>query len=209
MQIHKNIEQGSDAWYQLRAGKATASVFSKLVTPAGKPSKSLGPYARLLAAEDVLGRSLEQFSGNASTERGNELEPEARNFYEFTTSSKVEEVAFITNDAGTAGCSPDSLVGGDGLLEIKCPMEQKFMDCLVHIHEGKCPPDYWIQVQAQMFISEREWCDLLVYHPELPSKPVRVFPDKGLHKLFKEQLEEVQRVKEQTIAMLTDQKEAA
>lgn len=209
MQIHKDIEQGSAAWYQLRAGKATASEFSKLVTATGKPSKSIGPYARLLAAEDVLERSLEQFGGNASTERGHELEPEARNYYEFTTSAKIEEVAFITNDEGTAGCSPDSLVNEDGLLEIKCPMEQKFMDCLAHTYEGNCPPDYWIQVQAQIFISGREWCDLLVYHPELPSKPLRVFPDKDLHKIFEDQLKEIQKAKAQAIAMLTDQKEAA
>ena len=152
MIIH-NVEQGTGEWYQLRAGLATASEFSKLVTPTGKPSKSVTPYANLLAVETLLNRPAEQFNGNWATERGNELEPQARGYYAFDSGLEVKEVGFITNDEKTAGCSPDSLVGDEGLLEIKCPLEQKFIDCFSSIYDGECPADYKIQVQAQMFIA--------------------------------------------------------
>ncbi len=208
MQIH-DVEQGTGEWYQLRAGLATASEFSKLVTPTGKPSKSVTSYANLLAVETLLNRPAEQFNGNWATERGNELEPEARLYYALTTSQRVKEVGFITNDGKTAGCSPDSIVGDDGLLEIKCPLEQKFVDCFSYVYEGECPPDYHIQIQAQMFISGRSWCDLLLFHPDLPKKPVRILPDKELHAVFEGQMQVLLSQKAAMLAKLTEQKEAA
>ncbi len=208
MIIH-DVEQGTGEWYQLRAGLATASEFSKLVTPTGKPSKSVTPYANLLAVEALLNRPAEQFNGNWATERGNQLEPEARGFYAFDTGLEVKEVGFITNDEKTAGCSPDSLVGDDGLLEIKCPLEQKFIDCFEAVYEGKCPADYIIQVQAQIYISGRDWCDLFLFHPDLPKKPVRVFPDKELHAVFESQMQVLLSQKNAMLAKLTEQKEAA
>ena len=45
MNIIFDIEQGSDEWHALRAGKPTASEFSKLVTSKGEPSKSMADYA--------------------------------------------------------------------------------------------------------------------------------------------------------------------
>lgn len=207
--ILHDVEQGTPEWYQLRAGLATASEFKKLVTATGKASTSVGPYARLLAVETLLNRPAEQFGGNAATERGNELEPEAREYYEFTTEQEVKTVGFITNDEKTAGCSPDALVGDKGLLEIKCPLEQQFINCFDDVHAGKCPSDYIIQVQAQIFISNREWCDLFLFHPELPKKHVRVFPDLELHAVFEAQLEVLLSEKAAMIEKLTEQKEAA
>ena len=51
--------------------------------------------------------------------RGTELEPEARSFYEFETGATVTEVGFITNDDGTAGCSPDGLIDESVGWEVK------------------------------------------------------------------------------------------
>ena len=208
MIVH-DVEQGTDEWHQLRAGLATASEFSKLVTATGKASASVKPYARLLAVETLLNRTAEQFNGNWTTERGNALEPEARGYYEFTTGQEVKTVGFITNNAKTAGCSPDSLVGDKGLLEIKCPLEQQFINCFDDIHEGKCPSDYIIQVQAQIFISKREWCDLFLFHPDLPKKHVRVFPNLELHAVFEAQLKVLLSEKAAMLGKLTEQKEAA
>lgn len=208
MQIH-NVEQGTEEWLKLRSGIATASEFSKMVSPTGKPSTQINGYADLLAAETLVGGPIDPFTGNAATERGHDLEPEAREFYEFTTGLKVKTVGFITNDAGTAGASPDSLVGSDGMLEIKCPLAPKFMACLPFIREEKCPPDYFIQVQAQLLIAEREWCDLFVYHPQLPSHPVRVYPDEKYQAVMREQLDKLQVLKAASLALLHKEQEAA
>ncbi len=208
MRVH-NVEQGTEEWLKLRCGIATGSEFNKLVTATGKASSQVKAYAMLLAAEDYAGGPVDPFQGNSATERGHLLEPDAREFYAFTISEPVTEVGFVTNDEETVGCSPDSLVGEKGLLEIKCPLAPKFLDCLKYTKEGQCPPDYFLQVQGQLYVTGREWCDLFVYHPQLPSRPVRVFPDAMYQDIIGNQLEVLAQLKAEAVQMLIDEREAA
>lgn len=208
MQIH-TVEQGTPEWLALRLGIPTASEFKNLVTPTGKAATAVKSYALTLAAERFIGEPVDAFTGNAATERGHELEPAARRFYEFSNDVEAVQVGFVTSDDKTVGCSPDSLIGEDGLLEIKCPLAPKFMECLKYVHEGKCPPDYFIQVQGQMFVCERKWCDLLFYHPQLPPRHIRVFPDAAIVETLQSQLTKLAELRSDALAMLTDQKEAA
>jgi putative phage-type endonuclease len=159
MQIIKDIEQGSQEWLQLRLGVATASNFDKIITSAGVESKTLKEYAFELASDSLLTEPEASFQSEAMI-RGNQLEEEARSYYSFVTDNKVEEVTFIKK--GNIGYSPDGLISDNGLVEIKCPLKKNHLKYLI---DNKLPTKYKAQVQGGLYISEREYCDFISYHP--------------------------------------------
>jgi putative phage-type endonuclease len=199
MVIH-GVEQGTDEWFSLRAGMPTASNFSKLVTSKGEPSKSLPTYANLLAAELYAQKPLNDFEGNQWTERGHELEDLARTRYEFQHDIDVDQVGFITDDNKLHGCSPDGLVGERGLIEIKCLKTENHVKAILYYQNyGRTPPDYIQQTQGQMFICERDWCDLVFYHPELPMLIIRQEQDAKIISALTLQLNEVRKVRDEVL----------
>jgi hypothetical protein len=155
-----------------------------ILSPTGKPSKQAEGYAHLLIAEILTGVT-QGFEGNMWTDRGTELEPEARAYYEFVTGSEVQQVGFCTTYDGLCGCSPDGLVD-DGLLEIKCPSPQVHVEYLLG---AKVPTKYLSQIQGQMFVCEREWCDFLAYFPGMDPVLQRVPTDKAWHAAFRVELD--------------------
>lgn len=166
MKIH-NVEQGSDEWFKVRSGKPTASCFDKIVTPTGQLSKSAEIYQNEIIAEILVGGPVESWAGNMWTERGNELEQDACEIYELISGNECETIGFVTDDKETMGCSPDRLVGKDGLLEIKCPKPSTHVANLL---AGKMDKGYYPQVQGQMLVTGRKWVDSISYHPHI--KPV-------------------------------------
>lgn len=168
MKIYE-CEQGSAEWSMLRLGKPTASSFGKIVTPTGKLSAQAADYAHVLIAEELLQRPMESLEGLPWIEHGREYEAEAAKVYEFENSVTTKKVGFITNDAGDIGASPDRLVGENGLLEIKCPAPQTMVRYM--LGEG-IDPKYKPQIQGQLWLAQREWCDWFAYSREMP--PVRV-----------------------------------
>ena len=116
-----DCEQLSPEWYKLRAGVPSASNFDKLITAKGETSKQRIKYMYTLAGESITGEK-EQTYQNATMQRGIELENEAREMYELITGQEVAQVGFCMNDNKEFGCSPDGLVGEDGLIEIKAPV---------------------------------------------------------------------------------------
>lgn len=170
MIIH-NVEQGSPEWTALRLGIPTASCFAKILTPKEwKLSKSAGPYMRELIAEWVLGYSPKDDT-TLFMDRGHQLEPEAIAHYEMQKDCDVRRVGFITNDAGTVGCSPDGLIGKDGGLEVKCPGPIAHLGYLL---DGDFS-EYRCQIQGGLWIADREWWDFESYHPNLPPLIERVY----------------------------------
>ena len=179
--ILHDVEQRSPEWDALRAGKPTASGFSNLVTSKGEPSKSLEPYALTLAAELYAGKPVDAWEGSWWMKRGAEIEGEALSFYAFMSDADTNSAGFVTDDAKEIGCSPDALVGGDGMVELKClKAETHIKTILYYRKEGRCPTDYVQQTQGQMMICERGWCDLVFYHPDLPLLIVRQTPIKAI-----------------------------
>ena len=75
MIIHKEMEQGQEAWDLWRAPLATASEFGKIFTGGGKISAQREPYMRKCAISRKY--KLPSWGGNAATERGHLLEPVA------------------------------------------------------------------------------------------------------------------------------------
>lgn len=183
MIIYDNVEQGSDEWHELRAGTPTSSEFSRLVTSKGDPSKQMIDYAIQLAADMYAGSPQDRWEGNRWTERGHEMEDSARAYYENTFDDReVTRVGYITDDDGRMGTSPDSLVDSLGLLEIKCLKATTHVKVLLYLEKngGRLPPDYVVQPQGQMLIAERQWCDVLFWHPELPAAIKRCTPDERI-----------------------------
>ena len=177
MKLH-DVDQGSHEWYAIRAGVPTASEFSCVVTSKGERSKQLEGYAAQLAAEAYAKGPVDGWEGNAFTERGKALEAEASNFYAFLMECTPEVVGFVTTDDGLYGCSPDRLIGDDGLLEIKCQASKGHVNTMMEYQKtGKLPPSYVQQVQGQLLVTGREWADVLFYHPKLPSIVIHATPD--------------------------------
>jgi len=166
------IIQGSDEWKALRLGKVTASRVADVVarTKSGY-SASRANYAAQLIAERLTGTPAESYT-NAAMQHGTETEPEARDAYCFYQGVTVEEVAFVPHPKiGQAGCSPDGLVGEDGLVEIKCPQTATHLETLL----GQAvPARYETQIQFQMACTGRKWCDFVSYDPRMPEQ-MRLF----------------------------------
>lgn len=166
--------QGSDEWMAKRRGIPTASMFGKIITSTGEASKSATGYMNELLADWYIGERVDQWEGNEWTERGNELEPDARDLYSYITGNAVDEVGFINHDLLRTGCSPDGLIGKDGLVELKCP---KGSTMIAYILANKLPTKYKPQVQGQLWITERKWCDFMAYHPKFEPFLIRVERD--------------------------------
>ena len=161
------MPQGEDAWLQIRLGKASASNFSKVL--AGGSGKTRGDYMKKLAFERIHNLPFpDKFKGNASMEHGNETESEARDLFALHQGIKIDQIGFAEYNADI-GCSPDGLIGDDGLIEIKCPDTLTHMDYI----RGKktMPKSYVDQMQGQLWILKRQWCYFVSYDARYPSEP--------------------------------------
>lgn len=166
------MEQRSEEWYAARLGIPTASSFNKLITSTGKPSSQAQGYINQLIAERVTGRRPESHTSEAM-QRGIEMEADAVAWYELMTDQEVTETGFHRHPEIDCGASPDGLVG-EGLLEIKCMLAHNHIACL---RKEAVPSTYIPQVQGQLFVLDRPWCDFVSFHPELPPMLIRVERD--------------------------------
>ena len=167
--------QGEPEWYAARLGIPTASEFSTVLAKGKDGGKSLTrkTYMMKLAGEILTGEPMESYS-NQHMERGKEQEAEAREAYELMRDVDTQQVGFIVNDA--KGCSPDSLIGNDGGLEIKTALPHIQVERLL---KGDLPAEHRAQVQGNMWVTERQWWDFVSYCPRLPLLIVRVPRDDG------------------------------
>jgi putative phage-type endonuclease len=160
------VEQGSDEWKAMRLGKATASRIADIVrkTKSG-PSASRKNYAAELVVERLTGAPQDGFT-SAAMQWGKDHEQAARDLYSFIMDCEVEQIAFVDHPTiPMAGASPDGLVSGGGLVEIKCPNTATHIATLLG---ADIDPDYVVQMQWQMACKNRDWCDFVSYDPRLP-----------------------------------------
>lgn len=166
-------EQRSDGWFAARLGIPTASGFHKLITPTGKKAASFDRYVNDLIAEKITGEST-YVPVTEAMQRGTDMEPIARSFYEMVTDVQVAEIGLCLHDDIDAGASPDGLIGDGGLLEIKCPLANTMIG---YLRDQILPSQYIPQVQGQLWITGRDWCDFLAYHPNTQPLLIRVDRD--------------------------------
>jgi len=180
-----DCEQCSDEWFAARVGVPSASCFDKIITTTGKPSAQREKYLYQLAGERLLGCKEESYQSAAMT-RGIELEPEAREAYEFITGTEVETVGIVYKDERKRfSCSPDGLPPERG-LEIKCPSLSVHTE---YLHKGKLPTTYFQQVQGSLYITGLEAWDFTSYYPGMDQLIVTVEPDFKWHKILEAELE--------------------
>lgn len=164
-----DCEQGTPEWHECRRGIPTASRFATVL--AKGEGKTRRKYMLELAGEIITGRPNEGYS-NANMERGHAMESEARERYAFERDCEPRLVGFIRN--GGAGCSPDSMIGEDGGLEIKTKQPDILIEALLR---EDFPPEHRAQLQGFLWIAERAWIDLAMYWPGLPLVTRRVTRD--------------------------------
>lgn len=152
-----NCEQGSYEWHAQRSGRFTATD-AETVKVHGKGIDTL---AYQIAAFKLTGE-LPEIVTSAAMERGKMLEPLARKAYIEATGQEVQEVGFCAVD-DFVGCSPDGLVGEQGLLEIKCKTAPHHLFAVAN--HWVDPKHEW-QMQFQMLVTGRKWCDYVLFNPE-------------------------------------------
>jgi putative phage-type endonuclease len=162
------IEQRSDAWFQARIGKVTASRVADVIakTKTGY-SATRDNYMAQLVCERLTGQKGESFT-NAAMQHGTETEPLARLAYEVNQNVLVDEIAFVLHPTiQMSGASPDGLVGNEGLLEIKAPNTATHIETLL---SQTVPGKYNTQMQFQMACTGRQWCDFVSFDNRLPQE---------------------------------------
>jgi len=176
------IDQNTDEWMALRLGKFTASTFKDLFM-----AKTTIGYQKAIykvVYERLTGESPESFTSDYM-ERGHEIEPLAKEAYQLETFNDITNGGFWDMNEWV-GCSPDGLVGDEGLIEIKSPAYNTMIDYLL---KKKLPSIYQWQVQGQLMVTERKWCDFMSYHPKLKPLIIRVDRDEKMIEQLRNQLE--------------------
>lgn len=169
--VRADLVQGSKEWYACRCGKITASCFGKLAGSgrAGGFTQTAITYMTQIVAERITGRPQDEIQSKY-LDHGNEHEPTARQLYQWHMAASLElkQVGFVDHPAlEFCGGSPDCLVGDDGLLELKCPYNvHKHLE---HIEsDGTNDRDYIWQMQGNLWVTGRQWCDFGSFHPFVP-----------------------------------------
>jgi len=183
--IFHDVAQYSEEHDRPRLGIPTSSNFHKIITPQGKPSKQWREYACVLIAERILHQKLE-FYNSPAMERGLIVEAEAADWYEFDRDVTTQRIGFITDDDHTMGCSPDRLVGEEGLLEIKAPLPHTQVEYWI---AGEVGERFRPQLQGRLYISRRSWADIVCWHDVLPKIVMRVEPDEKFIKALDRELQ--------------------
>jgi len=164
----RTVEQGSDLWKQLRLGHVTASNMADVMSK-GKAGEAIGRYKYKirLVAERMTNTPQESYS-NAAMEWGIQNEEHAAKAYEAAFNVQTQKTGFwLHPEIRWLGVSPDRLIGEDGLIEIKCPNTTTHLD---YIFSGKVPAEYVKQIQCQLWVTDREWCDFVSFDPRLPTR---------------------------------------
>ena len=165
------MEQRTDEWLQARSGKVTASGFKHVLakTRKGDATASRTTYLWQQVIERLTGHPapvVETFAMRWGTEQ----EPAALRAYTDAHVVQVRSVAFVAHPTLAVGCSPDGLVceagSDDGLIEIKCPFNSAN-----HLETwlSGMPEEHMAQIQGQMWLTNRQWCEFVSFDPRLPA----------------------------------------
>ena len=167
----EHLEQRTDEWLQARVGKVTASQFKHVLakTQKGLPTAARTTYLWQQVIERLTGQPA-PVARTVAMQWGTDQEPFALQEYNEAHLVNVETVGFVQHPTLAVGCSPDGLVTEDmaatGLVEIKCPYNSA-----VHLETwlNGMPEEHQAQVQGQMWLTDRQWCDFVSFDPRMPA----------------------------------------
>lgn len=172
---HPELIQGSDAWLEARRGLITAGSMDLILTPTLKVASNEKERQHLfeLLAQRVTGYVEPQYVSDDML-RGLEDEIYAKALYS-EKYAPIHDVGMVTNDRWgfVISCSPDGLVGDDGMVECKSRRQKYQTQTII---DGAMPNEYMLQVQAELMVTERKWCDFISYCGGMPMFVTRVYP---------------------------------
>lgn len=200
----RHIYETSEDWKQHRKGLFTASqihrVMSEPKSKAETLSKTLKTYVNEIVAEMVAPPEPDYY--NSAMERGNEVEPQAVLAYANLKGLDVNSSDFIYTSIGgfvfftdydfNIGGTPD-IVLADRIVEIKCPLSKTHLEYLLCESADdlkKLKPEYYAQMQLNMYLTERYRCDFVsyddrYYNSALQLKVIEVpFDSEYQHQMF-------------------------
>ena len=163
-----DVEQNSEAWFEMRKGVITATRAAALLKRTRNGfATSRQHYTHKIAFERMNAIAPPRGAEGPQQRRGHEFEAEAAMVYEFEKGLTTQLCGFMLHDKHDVfGCSPDRLVGDDGLLEIKVPTAvEKHVDCLRNKSHAE---EYAGQILHQLYVSGRDWVDLVSYNDGAP-----------------------------------------
>lgn len=168
-----DCEQGGETWYRLRAGIPTASEFATVLAKGkdGGASVTRRKYLYRLAGEIITSEPEATYT-NADMERGHIMEEEARSMYSFLRDVTPQRVGFVKR--GNYGCSPDSFIGEDGILEIKTAKPSVLIEYAL---SERFPAEHVAQCQGNLLVTGRQWIDLCIYWPRMEPVIRRAYRD--------------------------------
>jgi len=158
--------QDTAEWIAARVGSLGASKIGDALSRlkrTGDRTKAALDLMYELAAERLTGQPARRVN---PMQWGIDHEDEARAAYAFLTNEPVVRVGLIPHPTiPHAHASPDSLVGEDGGLEIKCPTSSTHLQTLLAdaVPEDHLPQAYW-----GMACTGRAFWDFVSYDPRFP-----------------------------------------
>ena len=185
LQILTTGQNENEYWHKLRKGRITASIFYSVFTKVNSVYKNPDTDCSALL-KNLMGYTYVN-PNIKSLKHGRETEPIAvdnylasyRKTHKNVLSSKCG--IFIDENCIFLGASPDLLVScsccGKGMLEVKCPLIPECTKCpgfcicnlpeyIVNVNgvfNVKKNHKYYVQVQGQLAVTKRLWCDLYIY----------------------------------------------
>src|SRR6185312_6863756 len=190
--------QGSPEWLSARIGHITGSRVANAVAQLKRKDGEAASRRNLryeLVCELLTNRASENYVSKWM-EDGIENEPLARTAYELEHGVEVDMVGFVLHPDHPklrAGCSPDGLVGKDGVCEFKCP---KISTHIQYLESGTIPEEYLPQCMWHLACTERDWCDFSSFNPHVPSWlqlfTKRIYRDDALISVMNLRVEQLQ-----------------
>ena len=157
------------AWLAERCGKLTASQMHRALDfrKDGKPGADRIKYMKEILAERLTGISWRHYVTPAM-EWGIQTEPEAKAAYTAISGNPLHATGFFDHPTiDMCGATPDALVGKEGLLEVKCPTTQNFIDWKLG---NVVPEDHKPQLLLQLACTGRKWVDFFSFDPRIKDK---------------------------------------
>ena len=151
------LQQRTPAWFLAREGKLTASSL-------GGCLGLISWCSRKKTYERMIGK--EKFEGNDATQHGVDNEPNATAHYTAITGQRVVQTGLhVYKHSPFLAGSPDGLVGDKGMIEVKCPYYFRKGCRGIRCHK-EIPLYYYVQINALLTITDRDWCDFVSWAPE-------------------------------------------
>lgn len=172
------FEQGSKEWKTERYGKLTGTRIKEIITPARLQLASGRDDVILkMIDENITGLSADRFYYNDDMKRGNDFEPQAKDYYTETTGIKLIDCGLCTKDNQPLhGCSPDGFTEDyKGAVEVKCPGGLNYLKYINPKYKKSIFTDYKIQCLNYFLVNEKlEWLDTIAFRPEFYPKPIHI-----------------------------------